>query len=98
MMKWRLVRPFFIPQASTLLSAADGKAFANEWFSAKRSVEKLQGVVNPVAALEIAAAAAKVASATGVAATEAAAGVIAEAAAGTGVVGVGAGEAAVALG
>ena len=29
--------------------AADLEAFANEWFSAKRSVEKLQGVVNPVA-------------------------------------------------
>ena len=25
------------------------EAFAKEWFSAKRSVEKLQGVVNPVA-------------------------------------------------
>jgi len=31
-----------------LLPAADLEAFANEWFSAKRSVEKLQGVVNPV--------------------------------------------------
>ena len=29
--------------------AADLEAFAKEWFSAKRSVEKLQGVVNPVA-------------------------------------------------
>jgi len=29
--------------------AADLEAFANEWFSAKQSVEKLQGVVNPVA-------------------------------------------------
>jgi type I restriction enzyme R subunit len=29
--------------------AADLEAFANEWFSAKRRVEKLQGVVNPVA-------------------------------------------------
>ncbi len=29
--------------------AADLAAFAKEWFSAKRSVEKLQGVVNPVA-------------------------------------------------
>ena len=34
---------------STLLPAADLEAFAKEWFSAKRSVEKLQGVVNPVA-------------------------------------------------
>jgi len=29
--------------------AADLEAFAKEWFIAKRSVEKLQGVVNPVA-------------------------------------------------
>jgi type I restriction enzyme R subunit len=29
--------------------AADVEAFANEWFSPKRSVEKLQAVVNPVA-------------------------------------------------
>lgn len=29
--------------------AADLEAFANEWFGAKRSVEKLQGIVNPVA-------------------------------------------------
>jgi len=29
--------------------AADLEAFAKEWFSAKRRVEKLQGVVNPVA-------------------------------------------------
>ena len=29
--------------------AADLEAFAKEWFSAKRSVAKLQGVVNPVA-------------------------------------------------
>jgi len=29
--------------------AADLEAFAREWFSAKRRVEKLQGVVNPVA-------------------------------------------------
>ena len=28
---------------------ADLEAFAKEWFSAKQSVEKLQGVVNPVA-------------------------------------------------
>ena len=46
-----LVRPFFILHPSTLLLAADLEAFANEWFSAKRSVEKLQGVVNPVAHL-----------------------------------------------
>jgi len=32
-----------------LLPAADLEAFAKEWFIAKRSVEKLQGVVNPVA-------------------------------------------------
>jgi len=32
-----------------LLPAADLEAFAKKWFSAKRSVEKLQGVVNPVA-------------------------------------------------
>jgi hypothetical protein len=46
-----LVRPFFIFHfhPSTLLSAADLEAFASAWFSAKRSVEKLQGVVNPVA-------------------------------------------------
>jgi len=43
----QLARPFFLP--STLLPAADLEAFAKEWFSAKRSVEKLQGVVNPVA-------------------------------------------------
>jgi type I restriction enzyme R subunit len=29
--------------------AADLEAFANQWFIAKRSVEKLQGVVNPIA-------------------------------------------------
>ncbi len=34
---------------SSLLPAADLEAFANEWFGAKRRVEKLQGVVNPVA-------------------------------------------------
>jgi len=39
----------FIIHPSTLLPAADLEAFATEWFSAKRSVEKLQGVVNPVA-------------------------------------------------
>jgi len=39
----------FIIHPSALLPAADLEAFANEWFSAKRSVEKLQGVVNPVA-------------------------------------------------
>jgi len=44
-----LVRPFFILYPSTLLPAADLEAFANEWFSAKRRVEKLQGVVNPAA-------------------------------------------------
>jgi len=32
-----------------LLPAADLEAFANEWFIAKRRLEKLQGVVNPVA-------------------------------------------------
>jgi len=32
-----------------LLPAADLEAFAKEWFSAKRRVEKLQGVVNPEA-------------------------------------------------
>jgi len=32
-----------------LLPAADLEAFAKKWFIAKRSVEKLQGVVNPVA-------------------------------------------------
>ena len=32
-----------------MLPAADLEAFAKEWFSAKRSVEKLQGVLNPVA-------------------------------------------------
>jgi len=32
-----------------LLPAAYLEAFAKEWFSAKRSVETLQGVVNPVA-------------------------------------------------
>jgi len=45
----QLVRPFFILHPSSLLPAADLEAFAKEWFSAKRSVEKLQGVVNPVA-------------------------------------------------
>jgi len=44
-----LVRPFFILYPSTLLPAADLEAFAKEWFSAKPSVKKLQGVVNPVA-------------------------------------------------
>jgi len=44
----QLVRPFFILQPSTLLPAADLETFAKEWFSAKRSMEKLQGVVNPV--------------------------------------------------
>jgi type I restriction enzyme R subunit len=33
----------------TIHEAADLEAFANQWFIAKRSVEKLQGVVNPVA-------------------------------------------------
>jgi len=41
----------FIIHPSTLLPAADLEAFANQWFSAKRSVERLQGVVNPVAHL-----------------------------------------------
>jgi len=52
MMKWRnLSRTFssFIIHPSTLLPAAYLEAFAKEWFSAKRSVETLQGVVNPVA-------------------------------------------------
>ena len=39
------VRPFFILHPSTLLPAADLEAFAKEAFNAKRSVEKLQGVV-----------------------------------------------------
>jgi len=39
----------FIIHPSTLLPAAELEAFAKEWFSAKRSVEKLQGVVTPVA-------------------------------------------------
>ena len=38
----------FIIHPSTLLPAADLETFAKEWFSAKRSMEKLQGVVNPV--------------------------------------------------
>jgi|GEM_PF-1811592 len=53
-MKWgNLPGPFssFIIHPSTLLPAADLETFANEWFIAKRSVEKLQGVVNPVAHL-----------------------------------------------
>jgi len=49
-MKWgNLSGLFFIIHPSTLLPAADLEAFAKQWFSAKRSVEKLQGVVNPVA-------------------------------------------------
>jgi len=51
-MKWGILSGLFssfIIHPSTLLPAADLEAFANEWFSAKRSVEKLQGVVNPVA-------------------------------------------------
>jgi len=52
MMKWGILSGLFssfIIHPSTLLPAADLAAFAKEWFSAKRSVEKLQGVVNPVA-------------------------------------------------
>jgi len=52
MMKWGILSGLFssfIIHPSTLLPAADLEAFANEWFSAKRRVEKLQGVVNPVA-------------------------------------------------
>jgi len=52
MMKWGILSGLFssfIIHPSTLLPAADLEAFAKEWFSAKRSVEKLQGVVNPVA-------------------------------------------------
>jgi len=52
MMKWGILSGLFssfIIHPSTLLPAADLEAFTNEWFSAKRSVEKLQGVVNPVA-------------------------------------------------
>jgi len=52
MMKWGILSGLFssfIIHPSTLLPAADLEAFAKEWFSAKRSVKKLQGVVNPVA-------------------------------------------------
>jgi len=52
MMKWGILSDLFssfIIHPSTLLPAADLEAFAKEWFIAKRSVEKLQGVVNPVA-------------------------------------------------
>jgi len=43
-MKWGILSGLF----SSLLPAADLEAFAEECFSAKRRVEKLQGVVNPV--------------------------------------------------
>ncbi len=52
MMKWGILSDLFssfIIHPSTLLPAADLEAFAKEWFSAKRSVETVQGVVNPVA-------------------------------------------------
>jgi len=52
MMKWGILSGLFssfIIHPSTLLPAADLEAFANQWFSAKRSVEKLQGHTNPVA-------------------------------------------------
>jgi len=51
MMKWGILSGLFssfIIHPSTLLPAADLETFAKEWFSAKRSMEKLQGVVNPV--------------------------------------------------
>ncbi len=51
-MKWGVLAGLFssfIIHPSTLLPAADLETFAKEWFSANRSVEKLQGVVNPVA-------------------------------------------------
>jgi len=51
-MKWDILSGLFssfIIHSSTLLPAADLEAFAKEWFIAKPSVEKLQGVVNPVA-------------------------------------------------
>ena len=51
-MKWGILSgafSSFITHPLIWLPLADLEAFAKEWFISKRSVEKLQGVVNPVA-------------------------------------------------